>query len=94
MKLKKCRKCKTMPILKSEMIYMSPPKRSNEIIDPEEEFHLMLNIKPQELYYCECKCKSTRFCPTEEDALKAWKHKETFEKTETRYAKILKELER
>lgn len=92
MKLRKCRKCKTIPILKSEMIYMPPPKRSNELIDPEEEFHFMLNIKPQELYYCECKCKSTMFYLTGGMALRAWKRKDTFEKTETRYDKILNEL--
>ena len=85
MRLRKCRKCKTMPILKSEMVYVQEPSRLSESLKIPE---------PKLSYYYECECKSTPFCPTEEDAFKAWKHKYTFEKTETRYAKILKELER
>ena len=83
MRLRKCRKCKTMPILKSEMVYVQEPSRLSESLKIPE---------PKLSYYYECKCKSTRFCPTEEDAFKAWKHKDTFEKTETRYTKILNEL--
>ena len=83
MRIRKCRKCKTMPVLKSEMVYVQEPTRLNEPLKIPE---------PKLSYYYECECKSTPFCPTEEDAFKAWKHRETFEKTETRYAKILNEL--
>jgi len=74
MKLRKCRKCKTMPILKSKTVYVQEPARLNESLKIPE---------PKKCYFYECKCKTTPFCPTEEDAFKAWKYKQTFEKAKT-----------
>ena len=74
MRIKKCRKCKTIPVLKSEMVYVQEPTRLNESLKIPE---------PKKCYFYECKCKSTPFCPTEEDAFNAWKHKQTFEKAKT-----------
>lgn len=49
MKLRKCRKCKTLPILKSETVYVQEPTRLNESLKIPE---------PKLSYYYECECKS------------------------------------
>jgi hypothetical protein len=85
MKLRKCRKCKTMPILKSEMVFMRPPQRND---DPQDPLAFPPIPDPTKVYYYECECRTTKYCPTEEDAFKAWKHKKTVVRAEIRFGRI------